>query len=470
MKTNIRQKVLQMRLLRPWFHVIIILFSYFMMYNLRFYTDLIPFVQLRIPYMNFGETMLFGLLSWFLFVLIWIVYDVYELFKPIQSYYRKFLKTWIVWIMVISFISYYGFWFIFEWWISRFVLIWSSLISLIMLTIFDMFYSIFPKKFEKQAPYKLLFIYSDKRLFEKVKLKFDTYDNYVIKWEDIKTIIKWLPEILDVFDIVVSVGNFDAMKLQDIVDVVRLHGKTFYSIPESYFLEDLVYNPERLWPILAFEYKPSPLDGWFRVFKRLFDILLSMLSLILFWPLFLIIAILIKMDTKWPIFYIHKRVWKNWKLFDFIKFRSMHTHMSVWDKYWWDNAYNMYQDLIHSDKNKRKWPLSKIEDDPRITRIWKILRKTSLDELPQLWLVLIWDMSLIWPRPHMPDEVEKYKWRQKRLLSIKPWITGYSQLFGRHNVDFSEEAKLDLYYIQKWSIFLDIYVLITTIKVIFRWK
>ena len=121
-------------------------------------------------------------------------------------------------------------------------------------------------------------------------------------------------------------------------------------------------------------------------------------------------------------------------------------------------------------QNERSGPLFKIKNDPRVTKFWKFLRKSSIDELPQLFCVLIWTMSLIWPRPHLPDEVKNYENWQKRLLSIKPWISGYAQVFGRDNLSFSEEAKLDLYYIQNRSIFLDFYVILATFKVVFKGK
>ena len=146
----------------------------------------------------------------------------------------------------------------------------------------------------------------------------------------------------------------------------------------------------------------------------------------------------------------------------------MYTHLSVW--YGWEEAEKLYKKLIDSDSNKRKWVLPKIENDPRITRVWKFLRKTSLDELPQLFSVFIGTMSLVWPRPHLENEVAKYEPWQKRLLSIKPWITGYAQVFWRDSLSFDQEAKLDLYYIQNRSIRLDIYVIVWTFGVIFKWR
>jgi lipopolysaccharide/colanic/teichoic acid biosynthesis glycosyltransferase len=151
------------------------------------------------------------------------------------------------------------------------------------------------------------------------------------------------------------------------------------------------------------------------------------------------------------------RTWRWWHWFYMYKFRSMVK-----------NADDIKDQL--KDKNERKWPLFKISNDPRISWWWKILRKTSLDEIPQMVNVLIWDMSIVWPRPHLPEEVENYKWWHKRLLSIKPWITWYAQVLGRDKLEFDEEAKLDLYYIQNWNMFLDIYVIVNTFKVIFSWR
>jgi lipopolysaccharide/colanic/teichoic acid biosynthesis glycosyltransferase len=184
----------------------------------------------------------------------------------------------------------------------------------------------------------------------------------------------------------------------------------------------------------------------------------------------IIVAIAIKLESSWPIIYKSKRVGRLWKLFTFLKFRSMYKHLSVGDKYWWTSAEKLYEKLINSDQNIREWVLPKIANDPRVTRVWRFIRKTSLDELPQLFCVFWWTMSLIWPRPHLQNEVENYEIWQKRLFSIKPWITWYAQVFGRDWLDFHEEAKLDLYYIQNWSLFLDIYILFATLGVVFKWK
>lgn len=182
----------------------------------------------------------------------------------------------------------------------------------------------------------------------------------------------------------------------------------------------------------------------------------------------LIVAIAIKIESRGPIIYKSKRVGKHGKLFTFLKFRSMYTHLSV--GYGGKDAEKLYAKLIKSDANVRQWVLPKIKDDPRVTRIGRFIRKTSLDELPQLFCVLRGSMSLVGPRPHLLNEVEKYADRQKRLFSIQPGITGYAQVFGRDDLDFEEEAKLDLYYIQNRTIFMDIYIMFATFGVVFKGK
>jgi len=217
-------------------------------------------------------------------------------------------------------------------------------------------------------------------------------------------------------------------------------------------------------PIISL--KPTPLDGWGRILKRLFDITGALFGLIILSPIFLIIAIAIKIDSKGTIIFRYlddgsrvKRVGEKGKLFDFYKFRSMNP-----------NTHNLrYTEL--ADQNVREGsPMVKIKDDPRITRVGRFIRKTSLDELPQLWNVLKGEMSLVGPRPHLPEEVAKYKKHHKFVLSLKPGITGLAQISGRSSLDFEKEVQLDTYYIENWSIWLDIKILIKTFGVVLSGK
>lgn len=172
-------------------------------------------------------------------------------------------------------------------------------------------------------------------------------------------------------------------------------------------MEDVVYTPENIDNIIALEYKHSKLDGRAIVLKKLIDIMVALMGIVITSPIMLLVAIAIKIESRGPIFYRSKRVGKYGKLFNFLKFRSMYTHMSV--GYGGKEAEELYKKLIASDANVRQGVLPKIHNDPRVTRVGRFIRKTSLDELPQLFCVLLGTMSIVGPRPHLPNEVEKYQ-------------------------------------------------------------
>lgn len=443
-----------LRLIRPIIHIWIILVSFYAIYKLRFITDLIPFTQLPIPAINYNETMIFAMIAGFAFVWIWIIKNLYELNKPIQKYFQTYTKVRIYRIITITFIGYFGTGFIFVYWLSRFIIIRWVILSFFLLFLFDQIWNKLESIKHKNGKHKILIIWDNSpksyEAVSQIKEGF-SFKSEFIQLADLKDI-----KLEDYF-IIIAVWIFSQEVIQNIFEEIRFSTTRFYHISEWYFLEDVVYKPENIANLMAMEYKHSKLDWRSIVLKRLFDIFSSTILIILLFPIFVIVWIIIKLESKWPIFFKQKRVWQHWELFTFIKFRSMVK-----------DADNMKAQLLQ--KNERKWPLFKITNDPRITKFGKILRKTSIDELPQLFCVFIGTMSLIWPRPHLPEEVKNYENWQKRLLSIKPWITGYAQVFGRHNLDFSEEAKLDLYYIRHRSIFMDLYVLFWTFKVVFKGK
>lgn len=208
-------------------------------------------------------------------------------------------------------------------------------------------------------------------------------------------------------------------------------------------------------PTLRFS--PTSFAPWWYFGKRLFDILFSSFALLLFSPLFLFIAILIKIDSPGPIFYISKRMGRNSVPFWIWKFRSMYI-----------DAEKRKQDLLTA--SHRDGPLFKIKNDPRITRVGKFLRRFSLDELPQLWNVVKGEMSLIGPRPHLPDEIEKYKREHRRVLAAKPGITGLAQVSGRSDLSFEDEIFFDLFYLQNASALLDAKIFFKTLVVLIQGK
>ena len=194
------------------------------------------------------------------------------------------------------------------------------------------------------------------------------------------------------------------------------------------------------------------------IIKRFFDILLSLIGLIVLSPLFLIIAIIIKLDSKGPVFFRHKRIGKNGKMIGVYKFRSMVI-----------NAEELIKKFTPEQKAEYEKNF-KLDNDPRITKIGKILRKTSLDELPQLINILIGNMSIVGPRPIVTGEIDKYGDQKDKFLSMTPGLTGYWQASGRSDVEYDERIKMELYYIDHCSLWLDIKIIFKTFFAVIKRK
>ena len=192
----------------------------------------------------------------------------------------------------------------------------------------------------------------------------------------------------------------------------------------------------------------------YEICKRTIDIIGAGLGLILLSPIIAIVACAVKFTSKGPVFFSQKRVGKNGELFEMYKFRSMVV-----------NAEELKENL--EEQNEMSGPMFKIKDDPRITKVGKFIRKTSIDELPQLWNVLKGDMSLVGPRPSLPKEVEQFdNWMFKR-LSVRPGLTCYWQVSGRNNIDFEDWMKLDVKYVEERNLWIDIKLIFKTVFVLF---
>ncbi len=207
-------------------------------------------------------------------------------------------------------------------------------------------------------------------------------------------------------------------------------------------------------PVIHYHPAPGVSDSLSLFFKRSIDLIFSSILLFLLIPVFIIVPILIKTTSKGPVFFRQKRVGLNGRIFTLLKFRSM--------------VINAEELLIKlKDKNEMQGPVFKMTNDPRITKLGAFLRKYSIDELPQLINVIRGDMSLVGPRPPLPDEVDQYKRKQRKRLSMRPGLTCTWQVSGRSNIlNFEDWAKLDLEYIDNWSLSRDIKLLIKTIPVV----
>lgn len=248
-----------------------------------------------------------------------------------------------------------------------------------------------------------------------------------------------------------SLGKNNVLDLIDFCDKRKIKYKF---IPDLF--ETQATNIETMtisgYPII--EMKRTRLDGWGQIYKRVIDIVGAVFGIVVLSPIFVIISTIIKLDSRGPIFVRLRRVGVEGE-FDLYKFRSMVQ-----------NAHKMKKNLLKY--SERRGPLFKMKDDPRVTRVGKFLRRFRLDEFPQLFNVFKGEMSLIGPRPHEPEEVAQYQKHHFRVLTIKPGMSGMAQVSGASDLDFEDEVKLDTYYIENWSLKMDLQILFKTFFVMFK--
>lgn len=240
-----------------------------------------------------------------------------------------------------------------------------------------------------------------------------------------------------------------------LIDLCRSHQIGYAFVPPVFadVPHQLSIAHVGLLPILRFE--PTPLDGWGRVFKRIADVSLGISLLVILVPLILLIALAILIVDGWPIFYVSERIGQYGReRIRILKFRTMCRDA--------DAKKRDLEALSH----RRDGPLFKVKNDPRVTGLGRILRRLSLDELPQLFNVIGGNISLVGPRPHLPDEVAKYASHHRRVLTVRPGVTGLAQISGRSNLSFEDEVRLDMRYIEEWSIGLDLWIVWRTVWVV----
>jgi exopolysaccharide biosynthesis polyprenyl glycosylphosphotransferase len=269
-------------------------------------------------------------------------------------------------------------------------------------------------------------------------------------------------------EIIQSDPNLTKAEVMRLFDFADEHHITFKYAADLLETKTLKTEVSEIAGIPIVEIKETPLDGWGRIAKRMIDILGSLFFIILFSPILIFAAIAVKLDSRGPIIYKNERVSKDGK-FKVYKFRSFLTQYCVGEEYGDKEQALEYEKKLIEEKSVRVGePLYKIADDPRVTRVGKFIRRWSIDELPQFFNVLFGSMSLVGPRPHQPREVAKYESHHKKVLSIKPGITGLPQISGRSDLSFEEEVKLDTYYIENWSLLFDLTILLRTPLAVIR--
>lgn len=255
-----------------------------------------------------------------------------------------------------------------------------------------------------------------------------------------------------------------------ILEWCRSHGLSFSFVPTLFQVRQSVVEISTSGGVPLISIKNTPLDGWGKVAKRVMDIVVSGLAMLVLSPVYLIIYIAVKLDSPGPAIYPALRAGKSHN-FWFYKFRSMYTHLSpglggeMAEKF----RENLWQ---QNDRGGKDAPFLKVKQDPRVTKVGRIIRKTKLDEIPQFWNVLKGDMSLIGPRAHVLDEVDRYKDKHPRVFSIKPGIFGVAQIEQMNwpDLPFEEEMRLSIYYIENWSLWMDVKLLVKSAYLIFFGK
>lgn len=279
-------------------------------------------------------------------------------------------------------------------------------------------------------------------------------------------VVNNIREKMGVDEIILCEPDITDDEQEKLIDYCAIHNITFKFIPTTLQTSHFSIGVLKGEPFI--EVRNTPLDGWGRILKRIFDIIASIFGIIVTSPITLITAAAIWLESQGPIIYKNERIGNDGKKFKVYKFRYMKWDYCVTkENPTLEQAVKLEKELIEK-QSVRKGPLYKIKNDPRKTRVGKFIEKYSIDELPQFFNVLFGSMSMVGPRPHQKREVEKYMDYHRRLLTIKPGITGMAQVAGRSDLDFEDEYKLDLYYIENWSLWLDIQICLKTIGVLFR--
>lgn len=454
--------------------------AFLLAYQIRLTTDLIPGVQLPITattFPEFSEHLNFAIFAALALMIIFTAAKLYSLRRPeaLHKQITKIFFSTLIWLFAI--ITYYFLVRTFPF--SRLALLNSWLLTFILVSAGRSILQFIQNQLYKQgiAQTRVLLIGAGENTEEILSNYFKNCQYRCVGYlestdQDLKKThylgkLDNLAEIVHKHRVEKIIQCKDIAETQEInlLDFCREHQIEYSFIPGELEMQRTnieIETPEGI-PLITL--KPTPLEGWGRVIKRTFDFFGASILLIILSPIYLICALLIKIDDpKGTIIFKYlddgsrvKRVGQKGKLFKFYKFRTMKP-----------NTHNLrYTALAHLDTRKGT-PMVKIKNDPRITKIGRILRKTSLDELPQLLNVIKGEMSLVGPRPHLPEEVANYQKHHKFVLTVKPGITGMAQVSGRSDLDFEQEVKLDTYYIENWSLLLDLKILFQTILVVFK--
>jgi len=423
-------------------------------YSIRTTTDLIPGIQLETIYIpEFYEFLGFSVAAASSFVLFAALNGLYRMKvkRPLRREVARVAYTSLVWILAI--IAY--FFIIRQFFYSRLVLIYSFVFTIVFASLLRSMVSGVQTMLHKRGigRSRVLLLGKNAISTKLEKLLKDQHEVELLGTLPVrslseKELTSYAPD-----EVIQTKHDLAESSTNLVVTWCRQNHVRYRVVPDV--LELQLTNVDVEWkqglPIL--ELKPTPLDGWGRIVKRLFDIVGALAATIVLSPFIIgtALAVWIQMGSFKHIIFKQRRYGYKGNLFMFYKFQSMRV-----------GASKEHAALMNKAAGERKG-LLKIKDDPRVTPVGRFIRKTSLDELSQLWNVLNGTMSLVGPRPHMPEEIDRVTKDYQRVLSIKPGITGLAQVNGRSTNSFDDEMKLDLAYLESWSLWLDIVILWKTV-------
>ncbi len=465
-----------------------ILTSFFIAKTLREITDLIPGVHLPVQTISNESLLVFALFWWILWVIVFAIHGLYSI-KISHSKIKELLDVlWysIYFFMFFSLFVYLSNGILYSEEIPRLIILFSTIIASIGIIcqrlLLNYIQSILISR-EVIKKRNILLVTNkktekNKKIIQDIqKAKIYHIIGYINTHEvDEKNLkyrgsVDWFLKLLEqreIDEILVIDSDFSKEELYEIWDESRIYGVRYRYVTNYFDMSAPSTTLSLISSIPTIEIKNTNLENWGRVWKRIFDILFSLFFLVLLFPFLVFIAILIKIeDPSAPVIFKNKRVGFKGRHFFLYKFRYLKKEFCTNE--WDTHALKIEEELIQK-QSQRDWPLYKIQNDPRKTKIGTFIERYSIDELPQLYNVILGNMSLVWPRPHQPREVEKYKLYQKRVLTVKPWITGMWQINGRDKNTFDKEVKLDIFYIENWSFVLDLKIIIKTFPILFQRK
>lgn len=466
----------------------IIILSFFLAKKLREITDFIPGLHLPTQTISNDALLIFAIFWAFLGILVFAIHGLYSI-KITHSKVKEFLD--IIWyslyfFMFFSLFVYLSNGILYTEEIPRLIILFTTIIASIFIIIqrilLHYFQSILIQKWFIKK--RNLIIITNKK-HEKNKKIIDDIEQAKIyhilgyintQKVDAKKLkyLWWIKDLFsriqkwDVDEILLIDSDFSKKELYEIWDESRIFWIRYRYITNYFDITSSNTTLSLINSIPVIEIKSTQLENWWRVWKRIFDIIFSIFFMIISFPLMVWVAIALKIeDPRAPIIFKNKRIGVQGKAFYLYKFRYLKKEYCTNE---WDKKALQFEEKLIRERSERSGPLYKIKNDPRKTRVGDFIEKYSLDELPQLFNVLIGNMSLVWPRPHQPREVDKYKLYQRRVLTIKPGITGMGQINGRDKNTFDKEVKLDIFYIENWSLVLDLKILLKTFPILFQRK